>query len=132
MSIVPKTATTSLMRYEVYRRKNVSPEELKAEIDFYNQVEGEDKFLANGAQANLNSDTYTAGPLHPELEEGVTYVEAIIRKMLHEHLDREKSEGKQIWPARRSMPGQQLEDDEAFYQDVCKLASCGGSEQLAW
>lgn len=61
MSIVPVSATTSLMRYEVYRSKSVSAEEFKKEVDFFGQVEEEDKFLANGSQANFNSNTYRSG-----------------------------------------------------------------------
>ncbi|KAG6357524.1 hypothetical protein INS49_013401 [Diaporthe citri] len=68
MSIVPTSATTSLMRYEVYRSKTATPEQLKEKLDFIAQVEGEDKCLANGAQGNLNSDTYTTGPFHPDVE----------------------------------------------------------------
>jgi len=121
------------MRYEVYRRKGVSAEEYKDELDFYNQVEGEDKFLANGAQGNLNTGMYTAGPLHPDLEEGVAYVEGLIRNMLHEHVERERSEGHQIWPAKRQMHGKELNEDEALCNEVCSTAAGGGpATQLAW
>lgn len=132
MQIVPTSASTSTMRYEVYRRKGIDPEVVKKEIDFYNQVEGEDKWLANGAQGNLNSGTYVAGPLHPELEEGVAYCEKIIREIVYRHAEREKKEGRQIWPATREVNGKQIKDDEALCRDICERTNGAVQEQLAW
>lgn len=132
MQIVPTSATTSTMRYEIYRRKGVDPEVVKKEIEFYNQVEGEDKWLANGAQANLNSSTFVAGPLHPELEQGVAYCEKIIRELLLKHGEKEKEQGGPIWPATRARPGKQLEEDEAFCRGVCETSNGAGQELLAW
>lgn len=120
------------MRYEVYRRKGIDAEEVKKEIDFYYQVEGEDKWLANGAQGNLNSNTFVAGPLHPELEEGVAYTEKIIRDLVHKHADREKKEGRQIWPATRQIQGKQVAEDEALCRGICETTNGAGQELLAW
>lgn len=120
------------MRYEVYHRKGIDPEAVKAQIDFYYQVEGEDKWLANGAQSNLNSSTFVAGPLHPELEEGVVYCEKIIREILNKHAEREKKEGRPVWPATRGVQGLQVEQDEAFCRGVCETSNGSAEEQLAW
>lgn len=132
MQIVPTSSTTSTMRYEVYRRKGIDAEEVKKEIDFYYQVEGEDKWLANGAQSNLNAGPYVAGPLHPELEEGVAYTEQIIRDLVQKHADQEKKEGRQIWPATRQMRGKQVEEDEALCRGICETTNGGGQQLLAW
>lgn len=135
MSIVPTSATTSLMRYEVYRSKNATPEQLKEKLDFFAQVEGEDKWLANGAQGNLNSDTYTTGPFHPDVEEGVTYVVGLVKKILRDHVDEEKKRGAEWWPARRALVQSASEEDEVFCRGVCDNSVHNESnvpEGLAW
>lgn len=138
MSIVPTSATTSLMRYEVYRSKTATPEELKEKLDFFSQVESEDKWLANGSQSNLNSDTYTTGPFHPDVEEAVVYVIGKVKGLLHEHVAEERKRGSEWWPARRG-PVQatrsSAEEDEAFCRGVCSSSSMNDKavpEGLAW
>lgn len=135
MSIVPTSATTSLMRYEVYRSKTATPEQLKEKLDFFAQVEGEDKWLANGAQGNLNSDTYTTGPFHPDVEEGVTYVVGLVKKILRDHVDEEKRRGAEWWPARRALIQSASEEDEVFCRGVCGNSVLNGNhtpEGLSW
>lgn len=135
MSIVPTSATTSLMRYEVYRSKTATPEQLKEKLDFFAQVEGEDKWLANGAQGNLNSDTYTTGPFHPDVEEGVTYVVNLVKKILRDHVDEEKKRGAEWWPARRALVQSASEEDEVFCRGVCGNSVLSGNhapEGLSW
>ncbi|KAJ3521448.1 hypothetical protein NM208_g13283 [Fusarium decemcellulare] len=130
MFIIPTSATTSRVRYEVYRNKNSSQEDFKAEVDFFKQVENEDKGLGNNAQVGLNSDTYTAGPLHPYMERAVEYFEGVLRAMLKKHSEEEKSQGRELWPARRTIPNSQLEEDEAFCRGVCESAKT--TNELVW
>ncbi|KAJ5382631.1 Rieske iron-sulfur domain-containing protein [Penicillium concentricum] len=133
MFIVPTSATTSRMRYEVYRNKNSSEEEFTKEIDFFKQVENEDKYLGTNAQKGLNSDTYNAGPLHPYMEHAVKYFESLVRSTLKSHVEEEKSLGKEIWPARRKLSNAQLDEDEAFCRGVCESAKAtSGNGALAW
>lgn len=135
MSIVPTSATTSLMRYEVYRAKDATDEQFKEKLDFFAQVEGEDKWLANGTQSNLNSDTYTTGPFHPEVEEGVTFVTELIKDILHQHIDEEKERGDEWWPARRALIKKTSEEDEVFCRSVCQNSTSNGNsmpEGLSW
>ncbi|EXL67212.1 cytochrome P450 oxidoreductase [Fusarium oxysporum f. sp. conglutinans race 2 54008] len=135
MSIVPTSATTSLMRYEVYRAKDATDKAFREKLDFFAQVEGEDKWLANGAQGNLNSDTYTTGPFHPEVEEGVTFVTSLIKDVLHQHVDEEKKRGDEWWPARRALVKKTSEEDEVFCRGVCQNSTQNGNsagEKLAW
>ncbi|KAJ4189396.1 hypothetical protein NW755_006214 [Fusarium falciforme] len=130
MFIIPTSATTSRVRYEVYRNKHSSEEDFKAEVDFFKQVENEDKWLGNNAQVGLNSDTYAAGPLHPYMERAVEYFEGVLRSMLKKHTEEEKSQSRELWPARRTLAGSQLEEDEAFCRGVCESAK--NAETLAW
>lgn len=131
MLICPTSATTSVMRYEVFRNKNSTDEEVKAEVDFFKQVENEDKWLGNNAQRGLNSDTYVAGPLHPYMERAVEYFESVHRPMLKKHVEEERALGRQIWPARRSMKNDSLEKDEEFCRSICE-SSGKVNKVLAW
>ena len=119
------------MRYEIYRNKNSSLEDVKQEVDFFKQVEREDKWLGNGAQKNLNTDTYVSGPLHPYMEQAVYYFEGFTRQAVREHLDKEKLVGHEIWPARRAYQNKQLAEDEACCAEVCASA-VGANGQKEW
>lgn len=123
------------MRYEVYRSKTATEEKLKEKLEFFAQVEREDKWLANGAQSNLNSDTYTTGPVHPDVEKAVTYGVGLVKNMLRDHVDEEKKRGAEWWPARRAPVQSASEEDEAFCRGVCSNSvnnGGNGSEGLSW
>ncbi|EXJ72496.1 uncharacterized protein A1O5_05001 [Cladophialophora psammophila CBS 110553] len=130
MSIVPLSSTTSSMRYEIYRNKNSSLETFTKEVEFFKQVEREDKWLGNETQRNLNTDTYVSGPLHPYMEQAVAYFEGLTRQALREHMDKEKEAGREIWPVRRPYKGEQLALDEDFCKEVCSSSTLanGGKE----
>jgi hypothetical protein len=134
MFIVPTSATTSRMRYEVYVNKNVARADVDAEINFFKQVEKEDKWLGNKAQGGLNSDTYTAGPLHPYMERAVHYFESLVRPMLRDHAEMEKKFGQKIWPARRLLENKQLQEDEEFCRGICESGTGGVGDRsvLSW
>lgn len=68
MRVVPTSATTTSMQYEVFRHKDASDEIFKELDDFFKQVESEDKNLCNGAQQNLNAGVYINGNLQPSNE----------------------------------------------------------------
>lgn len=68
MRCIPKSASQTLMEYEVYRNKNSSDEELGHLDTIFKQVLKEDKDLCNAAQKNLNAGIYTNGQLHPQNE----------------------------------------------------------------
>lgn len=133
MSIVPVSATKSKMRYEFYRNTKCTDAEVKHGIDFFKQVENEDKWLGNNAQVNLNTGTYVAGPLHPYMEVAVSYFESLVRKVLKDHVENEKTVGHEIWPASRTQPGKQVEEDEVFCKSVCDSAvGANPNSVLAW
>lgn len=78
---------------------------------------------------------YVTGPLHPEVEETVTYVMKLVKDMLHSHVDREKEQKTEWWPARRTTKEAGANDDEAFCQGVCRSATSEGEPSmgaLAW
>lgn len=120
------------MRYEVYRNPKFTVEEFKADYEFLKQVEMEDKYLANGAQTNLNTKTYMAGPLHPIQETGVQYFDNLVRNILKSHVEKEKTEGRKIWPASRTIETKQLDEDMALCNSVCSGTEGGEEGILAW
>lgn len=65
MRVVPTSATTTSMQYEVFRHRDASDKAFKELDDFFKQVENEDKNLCNGAQKNLNAGVYVNGELQP-------------------------------------------------------------------
>ncbi|GAM39806.1 hypothetical protein TCE0_034r11646 [Talaromyces pinophilus] len=68
MRCIPKSASQTLMEYEVYRNKNSSDEQFGHLDSIFKQVLKEDKDLCNAAQENLNAGIYTNGQLHPQNE----------------------------------------------------------------
>lgn len=126
------------MSYQIYRNKTASRAEFAAGVEFFKQVEREDKALGNGAQSNLNTDTYVAGPLHPRMEDAVYHFHKLLRQSLHTHREAEAAQGKEIWPARRTQEEEnlQLSEDRLFCQNVCNTPlddrESGQRELLAW
>lgn len=111
--------TTVKMQYEVYRRKGLSDEEFHGIDAFFKQIENEDKGLSNGAQRNLNSDTYVHGPLHPHNEKGVIYFKGLVKDALQRHALEEQELGRHIGSIRRSTDSGPVKADEAFCRAVC-------------
>jgi hypothetical protein len=66
--MLPITATTSKIEYEVYRHNNATDEQFESITAFYKQVLEEDKQLCNAAQINLNAGIFVNGELHPQKE----------------------------------------------------------------
>ncbi|KAL8293332.1 hypothetical protein RQP46_000033 [Phenoliferia psychrophenolica] len=129
MRVVPTSATTTSMQYDVYRLKGC-PDEIFNEVDkAYKEIESEDKFLCTNAQKNLNGGTYSTGPLHPVREKGVIFFQNLVKKALVAHRELELVAGEKIYPALQQ--GQRGETAEDVF---CKSleASCGSDPKLAW
>lgn len=121
------------MRYEVYRHVNATQEEFDRDLEFFRQVETEDKFLANGAQNNYNTETFVSGPMHPDLEIGVIHFHSIVRNMIKEHAQKEQEKGSKIWPTRREVETAQVKEDLSFCDNVCSHQSENGTRSpLVW
>ncbi|OGM49202.1 hypothetical protein ABOM_004033, partial [Aspergillus bombycis] len=97
--VVPTSPTTCEMRYEVYRNKHSSEEDFQLINEMYKRIMTEDKYLCSEAQKNIGRGVFVNGLLHPRMEKGPLYFQAVVRDLLYEHFDREKDAGKQIWPA---------------------------------
>jgi hypothetical protein len=118
------------MEYEVYRHKEASDEEFEYIDSFFKRVLDEDKHLCNAAQKNLNAGVFVNGQLHPRLESAPIYFQNTVRALLVSHRDEEKSEKREIWPARQHSAGQATAEDIAF----CAGLSCSseGNRELEW
>lgn len=62
------------------------------------------------------------GPLHFQSQ---------VREVITEHFRREKTEGREIWPARQQLPKDAVSESD---MEICNGLACGGSvpEILSW
>ena len=119
------------MEYEVYRHKDASDEEFDKMDQAFKRVLGEDKWLCNMTQKNLEAGVYVNGQMHPQYEEGPLYLQSLVKKMVLEHHKEEEKLGRKIWPAAQSTTGLSKTNQEI---DFCSGLSCGTSEKsaIAW
>lgn len=128
---LPSSATTSKMAYEIYRNKKSSDADFKFISEMYERVMREDKVLCDNAQKNLERGVFVNGQLHPKYEKAPLFFQSTVREVITEHYNREKKEGREIWPARQQLPG----NAEVSNQDeeICAGISCGSQREiLAW
>ena len=54
-----------------------------------------------------------------------------MREVITEHFQREKAEGREIWPARQQLPKDAVSESD---MEICNGLGCGGSvpEILSW
>lgn len=124
--------TTSTMSYEIYRNKTSSAEDFKLISESYARVMSEDKILIAGQQKNLNAGVFEAGEMHPRWEKGPLYFQTQVRAAVMEHIESERQEGEEIWPARHqpSIPDEVSQADI----DLCKVldVNCGKGKEFDW
>ncbi|KAJ5953627.1 hypothetical protein N7454_000523 [Penicillium verhagenii] len=128
---LPRSANSSKMAYEIYRNKNSGDEDFHAISDMYERVMREDKVLCDNAQKNLDRNVFVSGELHPKFEKAPLFFQSTAREVITEHFEREKAEGREIWPAKQKVPcnSQVSDKDEA----ICAALSCGAQKAvLAW
>lgn len=119
------------MEYDVYRNKKGDPEKFK-EIDaIFKRVLGEDKWLCNETQRNLENGVYVNGQLHPSYESGPLYFQKLVKKALVEHDREERRAKKKIWPASQNINGFDKTNKEVSF---CDGLDCSPQtpEVLAW
>ncbi|KAL4963418.1 aromatic ring-hydroxylating oxygenase subunit alpha [Aspergillus stella-maris] len=133
MRVVPTSATTTSMQYEVFRHKDASDETFKELDDFFKQVEGEDKELCNGAQRNLNAGVYVNGNLQPVNEKGVLYFQSLVKRNLFDHRQREEQAAGEIWPSMKNvMKDTSLNDEIQFCSGLQCSDYAKSRSELAW
>ncbi|KAF4993702.1 hypothetical protein FDECE_13342 [Fusarium decemcellulare] len=128
---LPSGPRSSRMAYEIYKNRNSSDTDFKLISDMYARVMSEDKVLCNNAQKNLDRNVFVNGQLHPKYEKAPLFFQSTVRKVITEHYQREKSEGKEIWPAKQKTPGDaQVSDQDEM---LCANISCGTQKEvLSW
>jgi peptide subunit release factor RF-3 len=127
----PTSANHSKMAYEIYRNRNSTDEDFKLISEMYERVMREDKVLCNNAQKNLDRNVFINGQLHPKYEKAPLFFQSAVRDAITKHFELEKSEDREIWPAKRKLPfnAQASEKDE----EICAAVSCGtNKDSLAW
>ncbi|CAO2651593.1 Nn.00g041630.m01.CDS01 [Neocucurbitaria sp. VM-36] len=130
---LPAGPNHSNITYEIYKNKNSSSEDFHLIADMYERVMREDKVLCDAAQKNLDRGVFVNGQLHPKYEKAPLFFQKTVREVITEHFQREKKEGREIWPARQKVEGNvgvSIEDEE-----ICAGIACGNGAQkeiLAW
>ncbi|KAH8691418.1 Rieske [2Fe-2S] iron-sulfur domain-containing protein [Talaromyces proteolyticus] len=128
---LPTGPTSSKMAYEIYRNRNSAENDFRLISDMYERVMKEDKVLCNNAQKNLDRNVFISGQLHPKYEKAPLFFQSTVRDVITKHFELEKSEGREIWPAKRKIQrnAEVSEKDE----EICAALSCGAlKEGLAW
>lgn len=130
----PRSPTSTLICYEVYRNRDAADADFRLIADMYARVMREDKVLCSKAQENINRGVFVNGLLHPRYEKAPLFFQQGVREAVARHYEAEKREGREIWPARRRMLESVGVSDED--EEICKGLSCGeeggGKEVLAW
>ena len=115
------------MEYEVYRHNDASDEDFEKINSAFKRILGEDKWLCNLTQKNLEAGTYVNGPLHPDHEEGPLYFQGLVRQAVTEHRKLEEQSKRKIWPAARvALP--EAEKEMAF----CASLACEDTNGTDW
>ncbi|KAI0201589.1 ISP domain-containing protein [Astrocystis sublimbata] len=129
---VPKSPTTSIMHYEVYRNKDSSDEDFTVISDIYKRIMSEDKYLCANAHKNIQAGVFVNGEMHPKMEQGPLFFQGLVRDLVTSHHKKEKKAGKEIWPARQKLDGnaETAEKDLEF----CSSLDCSAlkKEGLDW
>jgi hypothetical protein len=118
------------MEYEVYRHKTATDEGFEKIDSMFKRILGEDKYLCNQAQKNLEAGVFVNGELHPRKEKGPLYFQSMVRRMLREHRQREEAAKEEIWPARQILP----RDGSAkvSQEDVMFCSQIDCEKDVAW
>ncbi|KAI1174708.1 hypothetical protein F4777DRAFT_589063 [Nemania sp. FL0916] len=129
---LPKSATTSIMYYEVYRNTKSSDEDFEVINQMYKRIMSEDKYLCANVQKNMEAGVFVNGEMNPVMEQGPIYFQGLVRDLVTDHHQKEKKAGHEIWPARQKVPG----DATATEQDLsfCSSVDCTSlkKEGLDW
>lgn len=127
MRCVPTSATTCSMEYEVYRHKDATNEEFEHIDSFFKRVLGEDKYLCDAVQRNLNAGVFTNGELHPDLESAPIFFQNTVRQLVIDHRRKEDDKGEELWPARRFLPHSGATNDDGAF---CDGLACKASQEM--
>jgi hypothetical protein len=130
MRCVPTSAHHCSMEYEVYRHKDATDEGFEKIDSMFKRILGEDKYLCNEAQKNLEAGVFVNGELHPGKEKGPLYFQSMVRKLLREHRQREETAKSEIWPARQVLPKGKLAQMSVEDAVFCDQLDC--EKEIAW
>lgn len=118
------------MEYEVYRHKDATDEEFEKVDSFFKRVLGEDKYLCDAVQKNLEAGVFTNGELHPDLESAPIFFQNTVRRLLTEHRRKEEDKKTELWAARRPMANSKVtKGDENF---CAGLACTADNAEIEW
>jgi len=125
---LPTSPNSSKMHYEIYRNKNATDEQFAAISEPYARVMAEDKLLCIGQQRNLDRGVFVSGLLHPVYEKAPLFFQSKVREAVREHWEREKRDGKEVWPARQKIINFSVEGERD--EEICEGLGCGGRQEV--
>lgn len=117
------------MEYEVYRHVDATDAEFEHIDSLFKRILGEDKYLCNETQKNLNAGVYVNGQLHSAYEEGPLYFQSLVKKIVMDHRAEEERLKKEIWPAMQKVEGASCTNSD---MDFCAALDPEKSRALAW
>ncbi|KAF4444173.1 cytochrome P450 oxidoreductase [Fusarium austroafricanum] len=126
MRCVPTSVGTCSLEYEVYRHKDATDEEFEKVDSFFKRVLGEDKYLCDAVQKNLEAGVFTNGELHPDLESAPIFFQNTVRQLLTEHRRKEEDMETELWAARPMARSTGTKGDD----DFCDGLSCTANSAL--
>lgn len=132
MRCVPTSAHHCSMEYEVYRHRSATDEGFERIDSMFKRILGEDKWLCNHAQKNLDRGVFVSGELHARMEKEPLFFQQKVREMVRAHRREQEKLKREIWPARQVLPkgSTSNEEDELF----CAGLACDDMEngKLDW
>lgn len=119
------------MHYQIFRNKNSLDEDFQRIHKLYAKVVSEDKILCELSQKNLNAGVFVNGQMHPRLERGPLYFQQRAREAIRGHVEREKAEKREIWPAQQNLPADAVVSKGDV--ELCAGLSCRPDQSVvAW
>lgn len=118
------------MEYEVYRHKAASDEDFNNIDQIFKRILGEDKWLCNLTQKNLDSGVFVNGQMHNSFESGPLYLQRFVKEAVMRHRTEEVKLKKELWPATpRTVGAVDAKEEENF----CSSLKCyDRSKELNW
>lgn len=129
--LLPTSATTTQVYYEVFRNQHSSEEDFQQTNSMLKRITKEGQGPCDQAQKDLNAGVLANGELHPHPEKGPLYFQKMCREEVVDWHKREQAADQEIWPARQKLPTSAGEASEDV--DFCNGLSCSTSkEALVW
>ncbi|KAJ5895009.1 hypothetical protein N7495_006700 [Penicillium taxi] len=125
--VVPMSATSTLVRYEIYRHKASSTQDFESATKTFKGIIFANQELYTSTQNNLSE-------LDSTVEKAPLYFQSLVRGLVIDHQKREEEAKREIWPSRQTLPETAADSEmEIDFCDKLKTSKqapsgcCGGT-----